>query len=257
MTNYETAQLREHAGGRLPLKKFCPFFIRNDRKEYEAKHLWKRFLLSEKRTKTREDDDKKSYFRSFWFLLQCSFFPASHKCWRSLTMVTNDSVEDQSDQNEYKLPWKYFLLNFLFVINGREHYYFMSHSNIPGGAIKYPRDGTEKNEYLKQSYLFRLRFSLEPCMKRENVGKSVIFFREFETNGYCNDCSNCMEASHIRQRNLYECSSNEIFTVNAIEHCSFFLLVSRSKGKATDMQHNHAGSSFKINYVWLKRPAKD
>lgn len=52
-----------------------------------------------------------------------------------------------------------------------EHYYFMSHSDVPGGAIKYPRT------YLRSRIYFCGAFSLETRMKRADQRSVNYFFR--------------------------------------------------------------------------------
>lgn len=218
---------------RLPLKSPI-LFSTEDCKKMWFQTLWKRkerrkSCCCDEKSKRRgtkhkkSDCDKKSHFDLWVFFFALTFFSVLAQlggCWRSLTMVTNGTLNRRvgkktSNQNEYKLPWKHFSgeLFCLLSMAGRTLLLYE--------PLQYPRWCNKISSHIFEADNLSLWcFSLETRMKRPTQKSVNYFFGFVETNG---DCMKCIYAEE---------NANEIFTVTASQHCSllsFILLVSRKK----------------------------
>lgn len=106
----------------------------------------------------KSDCDKKSHFDLWVFFLLYRFFFSSRPT-RRMLKVTNHGHQRNTQPESWEKKHQtrtntncresIFQANFFVCYQWQgEHHYFMSHSNIPGGAIKYPRTYLRRTIYL-------------------------------------------------------------------------------------------------------------
>lgn len=137
----------------------------------------------------------------------------------------------------------------------REHYYFMSHSQYPRWGNKIWRiKGMFETKFISVAFFARtlhgeckLFHFLGESSEAEYVGGSVHQHASFKCK---------LPESLFRWKKAL---ANEISTVarpsSIVQFCHLFCWFSptRTQKRATDMQRNHAGMNFGINYLWLKK----
>lgn len=166
-------------------------------------------------------------------------------------MVTKDSFEDQNEINchESIFSWIFCLLSM-----AGEHYYFMSHSN-PRWCNKISKRWNGEKWIFETKIFCSLAFFTWTKHETRERWKQCKWF--FFGDSRLMETASTVSISYSREKYMHITQMRNARLPSRSSIVRLFCWSPESKGEATDMQRNHAGSSFKINYVWLKRPAKD